>query len=219
MNKEYQTLSSSFLFSGLEDEEINCIIKNALPRLKEYKRSELVFSEETGDGGVGFVLSGECEVRRMREDGYVILNTLSEGDSFGILSVFAPDEEFPTSVFARKNAAVLFFPENEIRSLVERYPKISLNVISFLAERIIFLNKKIATYSGASVPEKLSSYLLAKYRQLGDEFPLNCKRCSEALGVGRASVYRAIDTLVSEGVITFVDKKIKVNDPNGLERN
>lgn len=219
MEINYQLLDNIFLFDGLCEEDKKRIADNLSPRVREYHRGELIFSGESAEKCVGFVLSGECEVRRTREDDFVILNTLTNGSSFGILSVFAADDEFPTSIFARKNAAVLFFSDFEIKSLVEEYPKIALNVIGFLSKRIIFLNKKIATYSGGSVNEKLSSYLYTKYLSEGDEFPLNCKRCSEALGVGRASVYRALDALASGGIITFNDKKIKINDPSGLERN
>ncbi len=219
MNKDYKISDKIFLFRGLNEEEKFQILENLSPKIAEYHRGELVFSGESPEKRVGFVLSGECEVRRKREDDYVILNTLTEGASFGILSVFAAEDEYPTSIFARKSAAVMFLSDSEIKKLVEEYPKISLNVIDFLAKRIIFLNKKIATFSGGSVNEKLSSYLYTKYLSFGDEFPLNCKRCSEALGVGRASVYRALDSLVNQGIITFDDKKIKINDPNGLERN
>ena len=219
MKINYKQIDNIFLFDGLNEEEKKQLSDSLEPRISEYHRGDLVFSGESTEKCVGFVLSGECEVRRKREGDYVILNTLAEGASFGILSVFAADDEFPTSVFARKNAAVLFFSDSEIKRMVEEYPKIALNVIGFLSKRIIFLNKKIATYSGGSVNEKLSSYLYTKYLSEGDEFPLNCKRCSEALGVGRASVYRALDALASGGIITFNNKKIKINDPNGLERN
>lgn len=219
MLTEYDQIKNLFLFYNIGEDECKKIIAATDPVVLEYRRGELVFSEESHEKCVGFVISGECEVRRKREGDYVILNTLKAFDSFGILSVFAPDEEFPTLIFARKNAAVMFFSEKDIRFLVEKYPQISLNVINFLSERIIFLNKRIATYSGSSTAEKLSAYLLSIYRENGCEFTLNCKRCSEALGVGRASVYRGIEALVSDGIIKFEDKKIKIICPEGLERN
>ena len=194
------------------------MIEALTPEVFDYRRGELVFSEECGTKRVGFVLSGECEVRRTRaDDTAVILNTLRQNDSFGILSVFS-DKDFPTSIFARKSSAVLFFEKQDVLCITQKYPKASLNLINFLTEKLVFLNRKIATYSEGSVEEKLSSFLLSEYKKRGSHFPLNCKRCSEELGVGRASVYRAIDNLAREGTISYFEKQIKIICPEGLER-
>ncbi len=219
MKYKYENIRNIFLFEKMTKEEINNILWEISGKVVKYKRGDIVFSEESNENCVGFLLCGECEVRRMREGDFVVLNTLTEGDSFGIISVFAPDEEFPTRIFARKNTAVLFFTDDEIRTLIKDHPEISLSIINFLAKRVIFLNKKIATYSGGNISEKLENYLLTKYKEHGEEFPLNCKRCSEALGVGRASVYRALDSLEERGILTFVDKKIKIISHEWLERN
>ena len=78
-----------------------------------------------------------------------------------------------------------------------------------MADRINFLNKKIGTFSGTRVEDRLFSYLLSKSeRTKSPTFTLNCKTCSEAINAGRASVYRAIDALVSEGTILFQNKII-----------
>ncbi len=209
-----------FLFSGIDASVTEELLKKHPPKLCEYRRGELVLSEEQNKNTVGFVLMGECEVRRKRPGARdVILNTLKPKMSFGILSVFSAEESYPTEIFARKNAAVLFFDGESIITMCRASPDISLNVIKFLAKKASFLNEKIAEFSAGSTEEKLSSFLLNEYERLGDGFPLNCKRCSETLGIGRASVYRSIDSLSESGYITFVDKKIYIKDPKRLERN
>ncbi len=204
----------------MDECEIEKILTFANPEIKQFERGECIFSPEKTDTKVGFVLSGECEVKHLRKDkSFVLLNTISAPESFGILSVFSEEEDYPTYIFARKNAAVLFFSKQDIHLMIEKSPDVSKNVIAFLAKKIMFLNKKVSTYSGASVEEKLSGFLYSEYEKYGEEFSLNCKRCSEALGVGRASVYRAIDALVSEQIIMFSNKKIKIISPQRLERN
>ena len=81
------------------------------------------------------------------------------------------------------------------------------------------MNDKVAAFSGGCVEEKLASYLLGlkrKYRSC--EFDFNKKKSAEALNCGRASLYRAIASLETEGYISFENKKIHINDPEGLER-
>ncbi len=220
MDINYDYLKEIFLFTDISALEIEKILKKYPARVEEYKRGDLVLSEEQNLNTVGFVLSGECEVKRRKQNGKdVILNTIKPQSSFGILSVFSQGESFPTTVFARKNTAVLLFDGESIVSMCRSSPEISLNVIKFLSRRILFLNEKIAEFSAGSSEEKLSSFLINEYEKYGDGFALNCKRCSETLGIGRASVYRAIDSLTEAGVIKFVDKKIFINDLKGLERN
>ncbi len=204
-----------FLFYGMGKDTTLKIIEKYAPNILRFQRGELVMSEEKNCHTVGFVLSGECEVRRGKEG--LLLNTLKLGDSFGILSVFLENDNFPTEIFARKNTAVLFFAKEDILSMINLYPEISLNIIKFLSERVGFLNKKIAEFSAGSAADKTAAFLLSEYKKSGDCFSLNCKRASEALGLGRASVYRALDSLENEGIISFVDKKIYIKSPEGLK--
>ena len=67
--------------------------------------------------------------------------------------------------------------------------------------------------------KKLASYLMLSSKKLNsNEFELNRKKTSELISTGRASLYRALDSLASSGVITYDSKKIYINDPEGLER-
>ena len=214
-----ENIKDIFLFDGVDEGELCRILEKRPYKVENYERGECIFSPETSETKVGFLLSGSCDVKHKRQDGtFVLLNTLSPPESFGILSVLSENEIYPTFVFARKSSAVLFFDKEDILFMIDSSPSISKNVIAFLTKKILFLNKKISTYSGGTVEEKLSLFLLAEYKQSGSEFHLNCKRCSEELGIGRASVYRAIEALVSLGVIEFCDKKIIVKSPEGLER-
>ncbi len=198
-----------FLFTELDNETINMIICENGITVKSYPRGECIFCKDSGERKIGFVISGKAEVRDRKKDGsFSVLNQLSVGDSFGILAVFS-DEEFPTEIFATKNSDILFISEKEIKKLMSKIPKISENVIKFMAERISFLNKKIKTFSGTRASDRLLSYLICKWEDAGRRpFILNCKKCSEAINAGRASVYRAIDYLVSEGIISVENKKI-----------
>ena len=204
-------LKSVFLFSELSQEEIGALIEGHSYRVESFGRGELVYNNESHFGAIGFVMEGRLEVRRDKEDGsYAVLNTLNEGASFGVLSVFS-DEPYPTSLITAKSARVVFFDSDTVKKMARENFKISENIIKFMAERISFLNKKIETFSGTRVEDRLFSYLKSKSEALSsEEFPLNLKKCSEAINAGRASVYRAIESLTESGVITFDNKKIKI---------
>ena len=214
-----EILSKSFLFRGMECEKLEKILYENTPALVSYKRGELIYSSSDSRQFVGFVASGRCEVRIDKSDGSkTLLNTLSESDSFGVLSVYSK-EDFPTQIFAAVNCTVILFSGDQIRHFVNNYSQISANMIDFLVERINFLNRKIATISAGSVEEKLSSLLLSERKKYGDSsFKFNRVKAAERIGSGRASVYRAISSLENEGLISTDEKTITIIDPEGLER-
>lgn len=217
--KQSELFSRSFLFKGIPDEEIFLLLKENQPIQEKYKKGDLIYSSDSQSRLVGFVLSGECEVRRDRgKRDTVLLNTLVEGDSFGIISVFS-EEEFPTLIFAAKNCEILFFTDRQINSFIASSPVISRNIIRFLSGRISFLNKRIATFSGKGVEDRLASYLAGKSKESATTIlTFSYVKCSEEINAGRASVYRAIAALESEGLIKTENKKILILDPDGLER-
>jgi CRP/FNR family transcriptional regulator len=211
-------LSSFFLFKGLSDEEINNSVNIAKPNKSEFSRGEVIYSPSLYEKKIGFILSGECEVRHNRQaSGNIVMNTLGESDSFGVLAAFS-DNEFLTEIVATRKTEILFFSKDAVITLIESNGKIALNIISFLAERIEFLNKKIFTVSANGVDQKLASFLISELNEKGDCFDFNRKKTAESISAGRASVYRALDSLVNLGIVKLDSKKIYIIDPTGLER-
>lgn len=217
--KNFEFLSGSFLFNGLSKEELSRLLRDSEPRISSYKRGELIYSSASSERLVGFVLSGGCEVRRERGScGSVLLNMLERGDSFGILSVFS-DGDFPTRIYAARSCEILFFTDSQIRSFIDASPEVNHNLIRFLAGRIAFLNKKIATFSGNRVEDRLAAFLLCEADKYSSEvFPFNYVKCGEEINAGRASVYRAVASLEGEGLIKITEKQVHITDRIGLER-
>ena len=214
------TLKNLFLFEGLDDSKLLEIEKSLSYSIVEYSSGEDIYSPSEFKQEIGFILDGECVVERTKKDGRMPLNTLKKYASFGVLAAFSCDEVFPTSVRAKKNSHVLFISKDEIVLLIQNYPQISMNLINFMSERISFLNNKIATFSSDNVEQKLSNHLLNLIKATdSNELSLNLKRTSEQINSGRASLYRAIDSLVEKGLIKLENKKIYIIDRDGLERN
>jgi CRP-like cAMP-binding protein len=219
MTEYLDFFSDLFLFKNLDKEDLKKAITEISPELNTFSRSSMIYTPDSYEKKIGFVYSGECEVLRVKEDKTdVSLNILRNGDSFGILAVISK-EEFPTSIKALCNSQVFFIKQNHLIHLIKSYPTVAMNVISFLADRINFLNRKIATFSSGSAEEKLARFILSEEKkQKTSAISFNCKKCSEAISCGRATVYRAIDSLSESGYIQYENKKIIILDQQGLER-
>ena len=220
-NKNLETfISELFMFKELSDTQIQEILKNCEFEICEFEAEEKIYSPNDFKSKVGFVMNGECSVEKEKADGTSIpLNRLSVGEPFGILAVFSKNERFPTVVKSIKRSKIVFLSKETVISLAKDYPEISLAIISFMSDRIEFLNKKIATFSADSVEEKFAFYIINEARRSDTlSFPLNLSKTAKILNAGRASVYRAIDALQKLSLIKFENKKIYISDLEGLER-
>ena len=213
-------LSTVFLFKDVKKEAIADIINKIAPEIKLYGHKDEIYTPDDYEHKLGFIIKGECTVERIKNDGNSVpLNTLKSSQSFGIMTILSCEDEFPTRVVAKRESEILFISKSDTMMLIKAYPQIAMNVISFLSRKISFLNSKIATFSSATVEEKLSNYIFAEYKKLGtDAIPFNCQKSAAAISAGRASLYRAINSLSDAGIIKLDNKKIYITDLEGLER-
>lgn len=211
-------ITNLFPFKDVKNESMNKILAAYSFKTEKFERGETVFSHKDEKGKIGFVINGECEVYKPRKNGEnVFLNSLMPLSSFGILSVINPNSEFPTIIKAKKKTTVLFISGQDFLKIIQRYPKVSLNVIKFLADRINFLNKKISSFSEKTVEEKVALYLIEKSKEC-NEIDFCGTKISAVLNCGRASLYRALETFVQLNLIKIENKKIYIISPSGLER-
>ena len=206
MNQELLNfVSELFPFKNLKSRTLETIFDEIDYSVSKHSKGEIIFSPSSYHEKVGFVISGECAVERQRDaEDSICLNTLQRCSSFGILSVISPDAEFPTTIKALKNSSILFIPADDMLAVIKKYPSVSYNVIKFLASRISFLNKKIATFSEKSTLKKLSAYLLANFKENGNEISVSKTKLSSEIGVGRASLYRDLDFLAEKKIIELI---------------
>lgn len=208
-----------FLFNGVHEDRIAEILSMLDISVCEFKKGDIIYSQDHFNSDIGFVIDGECVVCRKRNNGTPLpLNVLHRYDSFGVTAVFSDKDTFPTDIYAKKATKVVFISKKTLLNAIKAYADIAMNVIVFLTNRIEFLNKKIATLSSCGCDEKLSRLLLSEDKKHnGEPFLLNCKAAAEGLGIGRASLYRGIKSLSDSGYIEYVDKKIYIKDPDGLK--
>lgn len=213
-------LSETFMFKSLKSETISKILNEIEPEIITFQAKETIYCPNEFENKIGFIVSGECAVLKMRADNVSVpYNALKPGDSFGILAVLANVNEYPTCITASKTSKVLFLSKKDTLLIIRRYPTVAMNVINFLSKKLVFLNRKLATFSSSSVEEKLASFLYQRYKTENSTiFDFNCKRSAEAINVGRASLYRAIASLQDANIITLSNKKIYISDLEGLER-
>ncbi len=194
----------NFLFDGISEEKYEDIIGSLAKPVKIDSLGELYRC-----GSVGLLISGSAKVIRKNESGKsVTMRTIGENEIFGVASVFGKWSENASSIIAKTPCKVIYISEEQLKCIFEENPKIALNYISFLTDRIRFLNKKIDTFTAQSSDEKLYEYLISlSDGQKCVKIDFGMAELARRLKIGRSSLYRNIEHL-QKGNLIKRDKNI-----------
>lgn len=198
-----------FLTQNLTNEEKEQISK-MLGEPALYKKGELVYGEGNYKPAIGIVVSGKLCVKTAG-DTDVTLRSLNVGETFGVSAVFSKNsEEFVSRIYAEKDSEILFLGEELLKEIFGRFPKTAENYIRLLSSKIEFLNKKIRLLSCKTAQQEVYEFLTSNCDENGVVASQNMSALSSSLGIGRSSLYRCIEQLEKQNLITKNGKEIKV---------
>ena len=207
---EFDTIGSSALFCSIPRAEL----KDALSGTGRTERftdgAVIPAATETGRR-LGIVLSGVVSVMGA---GDVPLNRIGAGGTFGAAALFSDKEGAPTRLVAKKPVTVYFLTEAETERLTDD-PRIRRSLLAFLCDRIRFLNRKVATFSAQDAKTKLSMALSEREKCGVVVVEGGLAQLARSLDLGRASLYRALDSLEKEGAIRRRGKIIEITAQGG----
>jgi CRP-like cAMP-binding protein len=180
--------------------------KSALCR---YDKNESIWSdEENYRQALGLVLEGTAQVKKER----LLLSAHHPGDYFGLATLYAPVNFYATEIMALTPCRVLFWDKSAIDSVLHVYPQAAINYISYMCERVYYLNARLDTLIAGSAARRLECHLRA-IAVIDDAGRLVCSipsrtALAQTLGLGRASLYRAMDELARQGLIERIEDAV-----------
>jgi CRP-like cAMP-binding protein len=161
--------------------------------------------------GLGVLLSGKAIVYGKGSDRPVLLNRLEEADVFGAATVFFSEKEAVSTVSAKTKCRILFIERETLETVMKNDFAVASAYISFLSEKICFLNRKIMGFTAKSADSALAGHLLRSADETG-ELAVNMSRVASTLGIGRTTLYRAVELLKADGAIAYDGKKMRILD-------
>lgn len=194
-------LKKNRIFQSVGEGRLEQLVKSAGTQV--FRRGESILSPERGGRTMGMILTGSAAVIK----GRAVINTLVPGDIFGAMTLFSDEPSPATTVTARVECSAIFFEKEAIAELIESEPGAAVGFAAYLSARIRFLTRRIEALTAGDSASKLLSYLLE--REQGGEVEIqSCAELARRLDVGRASLYRALDSLETSGDIRREGKKI-----------
>lgn len=204
MTEKDWDFSSTPLFRDLTEEQIAPLIIHRGSFL-DFKKGEKLTGYQRC---LGILLQGTLLV----ENGSgTPLNQLKAGSLFGVSTVFTEHQSHVTDIYAKEACRIFLLTQQELAEIFLENFRVNENYLSFLTDRIRFLNWKIDLFSATTAEQKLLCYLRHQKRQeLEGDFvtvePMT--QLANLLGMGRASLYRAIEALEQSGKLSRIDRKV-----------
>ncbi len=201
--------SKLFLFEGLTDTQINELTKELSAPIS-FKKGETIYSNTVFNNAIGFIISGSA-VAVSNNHNEVFLKKFSENMCFGAAAVFGGDKTYVSTITAKSDCKILFITETQLKGIFEKHPKTAVNYITFLSDKVRFLNNKLCVISCMGAEDTVLTYLLNTCDSDGyANIPKNMTLFAKMLGLSRASLYRVLDALEKNGNILKENNKYKV---------
>lgn len=185
-------------------------------RTVSYSAGEVIYSPLCEKKQVGIITDGRAFVEPPRSNEKVLLRILSPSDMFGVANLYCDSQPFVSIIRAKGSCRVLFIDGDAFCSLLELDSGALRAYLRFLSNKIVFLNKKISTLTAGSTERKLAIFLYENQTDGKFSQQSSMLAIAETLNVGRASLYRALDALEAEGLISRDGKTINIPDKNAL---
>ncbi|MCI8304529.1 MAG: Crp/Fnr family transcriptional regulator [Lawsonibacter sp.] len=208
--EEIALLLSCPLFQG-ETEALLCrLTRTEGAEQAAFAPGQVVYDPQNFRRCLGVVLSGQLQVAK----GSLAVSVLNPGELFGAAALYSDEEEFATTITARRPSRCFLLEQRLVDRLLAEKEVVRENYLRYLTGRIRFLSGRLQTLAQPGVEGKLARYLLG-----GGGGSITCPAAElcQRLGVSRASLYRAFSALEEEGLIVRRGKTITVLDPVGLE--
>lgn len=197
MGKTGKDLFSCPLLPGCSREEVIARLERAGGHQRSYRKGEVIFTPHAFERCLGVLLRGTVTVRK----GALPMGQLGPGDLFGAAALYHEEEDYVTTLTPRESCTVLLLSQQQLDDLLSAQPQIARSYIAYLSQRIRFLSGKVGELAGSSAQERVIRYLIAHGGEDGVCPDCSWTELAERLNMGRASLYRALDSLTQKGLL------------------
>lgn len=217
MQKAVVCLKNTDMFSVLSDTELNEVAEKS--RLYVFGTGDVIGIKNH----ITVILSGSATVTKNTGDKRIILRMMSAGSISGVATLFPEandtDCDGVSEIKANRKTEVLAIPSDTVVGLIDSNSEFRRRYILFLTSRIKFLNGRIRSYVSQGAAARLALHILLCDENQSGTAQLSCSasKLAEMLDVGRASLYRAFDTLTEKGIIERNGRTIIILDRCALK--
>ncbi|WP_198536970.1 Crp/Fnr family transcriptional regulator [Salegentibacter sediminis] len=189
-----------------------------------YKKAQLIYQEGSTPLGAYFVENGSIKIVKLGSSGKEqILRIATNGELLCLSDLFSQCR-YGNSAKTLEDSSLLFIPKQDFWKVLKEDDQIFRSLLQQLAQNIRKGNEKIVDLAYKPVRGRLAEALLSldsKFNTTSREpFQVAMTRADLAgyVGTVKETVNRLLSEFRSEKLISTQGTRIKISDPNGLER-
>jgi CRP-like cAMP-binding protein len=210
------------LFAALDPAALEEV--KAAARTKTIEAGSTFFRE--GDAAAAFLVltAGSVKLTQITPEGHqVVLRLIGPGDAFGGVAVFG-GAAYPITAEAVTDASALEWPGDVMAALMERYPKLALSALQFVAARLHELQVQYRQLATEKVERRVARALLRLVNQAGRrvesgvliDLPLSRDDIAQMTGTTLYTVSRIISRFEADGLLEAGRQRMVIRNPHGL---
>ncbi len=205
-----------WIFNDLEEEALKSLSKSAI-RNKISKGESLFFQGDTAKE-MFLIKGGRVKLSKVTEDGAELTLDYRKAGDFVGENILTQDLIYPFSAWCVEDTITCGFSKKQFQDVILEYPRIGLQIIKNMSERISWLTNQVGSVSVTNIEDRLYQVLinLAKEHGIKDQkkitiqFQLTHEDLGFLIGAHRVSVTRAIKSLKKAGKLFFKGKSLSL---------
>lgn len=203
-----------WIFQNLEIEEIQALSREALR--KRSAKGETLFVQGDPTDEVFLIKGGLVKLTKVLEDGTELTLDIRKAGDFVGENMFSEEGQYPVSAYCLEDTLTCGFSRSQFEQLVLQHPKVGLQIIKNLSERITWLTMRVGSLAVTNIEERLYGVLTSVAREHGTvspqgtviQFPLTHEDLSFLTGAHRVSITRAMKALKEAGKIIHEGRRL-----------
>ena len=207
-------IGSLWIFQDLAPEEIEALSRDALR--KKMSKGETLFLQGDSTDEVFLIKGGRIKLSKVLEDGTELTLDIRKSGDFVGENMFSEEGQYPVSAVCLEDTLTCGFSRTQFEELVLQHPRVGLQVIKTLSERIAMLTDRVGSLTATNIEDRLYGVLRNVAKEHGAQspqgvviqFPLTHEDLGFLTGAHRVSITRAMKTLKKAGKIILEDRRL-----------
>ncbi len=204
---DISTLKDIELFEDLDDSSLKDIL--TVCKISHYEKDNIILFEEDLGNLLFFIVNGKVKISRINEAGKeIILSIIEENDYFGEMSILDGEARSANAV-ALSDTTVFTINKLNFFSILQKYPKIAINLLKTLTKRLRKADKLIESLSLNNAEHRICNTILTIAENMGtynnkkvtiEKMP-NQEIIANMSGTSRETVSRMFSKLKTKNLI------------------
>lgn len=195
-------------------------------RVQRVAKGDVIFAQGGPAARAWAISTGCARIVQTGSNGrQAILRFVGPGEMFGTVPLFT-DHRLPADAIAAQASSVLSWSEADLLRLIDRHPRIAVNLIAVLGTRLGHLQERVRELTTLRAEQRLALAVLRLAAQAGREtagghtigLPLRRRDVAEFSGTTLYTASRALAAWQKAGLLATCRGQLTICDASGLRR-